>query len=82
MEEHNIKCHDCGNAVGQNEKRTEYDFGKKTYVKCEPCHAKDPVLRNFQATEVYSRVVGYIRPVNQWNLGKKAEYADRKEYAM
>jgi ribonucleoside-triphosphate reductase len=27
--------------------------------------------------EVYSRVVGYIRPVNQWNDGKKAEFEDR-----
>jgi ribonucleoside-triphosphate reductase len=27
--------------------------------------------------EVYSRVVGYLRPVAQWNLGKKAEWADR-----
>lgn len=27
--------------------------------------------------EVYSRVVGYIRPVNQWNDGKQAEYSDR-----
>jgi hypothetical protein len=27
--------------------------------------------------EVYSRVVGYLRPVSQWNLGKKAEWADR-----
>lgn len=31
-------------------------------------------------TEVYSRVVGYIRPVAQWNNGKSAEYGDRKEY--
>jgi ribonucleoside-triphosphate reductase (formate) len=30
--------------------------------------------------EVYSRIVGYIRPVNQWNKGKKAEYDDRKEF--
>lgn len=30
--------------------------------------------------EVYSRVVGYIRPVAQWNNGKQAEYADRCEY--
>lgn len=30
--------------------------------------------------EVYSRVVGYIRPVEQWNNGKRAEYEDRKEY--
>ncbi|MEN6550661.1 MAG: anaerobic ribonucleoside-triphosphate reductase [Candidatus Cryosericum sp.] len=28
-------------------------------------------------TEVYSRVVGYLRPVSQWNKGKKAEWNDR-----
>lgn len=33
-----------------------------------------------QPTEVYSRVVGYIRPVQQWNKGKQAEFGDRKEY--
>ena len=27
--------------------------------------------------EVYSRVVGYIRPVEQWNDGKQAEFKDR-----
>lgn len=32
--------------------------------------------------EVYSRVVGYIRPVNQWNEGKQAEYGDRVEFAV
>lgn len=30
--------------------------------------------------EVYSRVVGYLRPVKQWNDGKQAEFYDRKEY--
>jgi len=30
--------------------------------------------------EVYSRVVGYMRPVGQWNKGKKAEWADRKMF--
>ena len=30
-----------------------------------------------QRCEVYSRVVGYLRPVAQWNKGKKAEWADR-----
>ncbi|MDQ7792438.1 MAG: ribonucleoside triphosphate reductase [Desulforudis sp.] len=29
------------------------------------------------ATEVYSRIVGYYRPVSQWNEGKKEEYKDR-----
>lgn len=32
--------------------------------------------------EVYSRVVGYIRPVNQWNDGKRAEYGDRTTFDL
>lgn len=30
--------------------------------------------------EVYSRIVGYLRPVSQWNAGKQAEYEVRKMY--
>ncbi|MFY9324001.1 MAG: ribonucleoside triphosphate reductase [Syntrophomonadaceae bacterium] len=30
--------------------------------------------------EVYSRVVGYLRPVDQWNAGKQAEFSGRKTY--
>lgn len=38
---------------------------KKAPQKCgEPC-------------EVYSRVVGYFRPVQQWNKGKQEEFKDR-----
>lgn len=33
-------------------------------------------------TEVYSRVVGYLRPVSQWNVGKQAEFAMRKTYSL
>jgi ribonucleoside-triphosphate reductase len=32
--------------------------------------------------EVYSRVVGYIRPINQWNDGKRAEYNDRVAFQV
>jgi len=35
-----------------------------------------------QKCEVYSRVVGYIRPVQQWNEGKQAEFEDRKEFVV
>lgn len=35
-----------------------------------------------QKTEVYSRVVGYIRPVEQWNKGKQSEFTDRKTFVM
>ena len=30
--------------------------------------------------EVYSRIVGYLRPIDNWNDGKKAEYYDRKYF--
>jgi len=32
--------------------------------------------------EVYSRVVGYLRPVSQWNAGKQAEFAMRKTFSV
>jgi len=39
------------------------------HAECPTCSAE---------CEVYSRVVGYLRPVKQWNVGKKAEYKERK----
>ncbi|VAW40290.1 Ribonucleotide reductase of class III (anaerobic), large subunit, partial [hydrothermal vent metagenome] len=33
-------------------------------------------------TEVYSRVVGYLRPVKQWNEGKRAEFASRRHFKV
>lgn len=33
-------------------------------------------------TEVYSRITGYYRPVQNWNDGKLQEYANRTEYKM
>ncbi len=35
-----------------------------------------------ETTEVYSRVVGYLRPVNQWNRGKQAEFVMRKTFKI
>jgi ribonucleoside-triphosphate reductase len=32
--------------------------------------------------EVYSRIVGYLRPVGAWNAGKQAEFSLRKTYAL
>lgn len=40
---------------------------------CPHCQAK---------TEVYSRITGYYRPVQNWNDGKLQEYADRTEYRI
>ncbi|MEK7122412.1 MAG: ribonucleoside triphosphate reductase [Patescibacteria group bacterium] len=33
-----------------------------------------------EETEVWSRIVGYFRPVDQWNKGKKSEWKGRVEY--
>ncbi len=35
-----------------------------------------------QKTEVYSRTVGYFRPVSNWNPGKQQEFKDRKTFKV
>jgi ribonucleoside-triphosphate reductase len=35
-----------------------------------------------QPCEVYSRIVGYIRPVQQWHLSKQEEFRERKEFKI
>ncbi len=32
-------------------------------------------------TEVYSRVVGYHRPIKHWHRGKRSEFKERKPYS-
>jgi len=34
------------------------------------------------ACEVYSRVVGYLRPVQNWNKAKRQEFKDRTNYKV
>ena len=45
------------------------------HFECPQCTIKQPC-------EVYSRVVGYIRPVQQWHKGKQEEYKERKEFSF
>lgn len=35
-----------------------------------------------EKTEVYSRVCGFFRPVQQWNKGKKEEFQERREFIL
>ena len=41
-----------------------------------------PIKTKRTPCEVYSRVVGYLRPVQQWNDGKQAEYNHRKTFKI
>ena len=86
----NSLCHDCGKKIkiqGENIENgvllVYNDNEEKINVlKCNDCYDKNKSLNNFKKCEVYSRVVGYLRPVSQWNDGKKQEYQERKEYMI
>lgn len=41
--------------------------------KCPKCGGK---------TEIYSRIVGYLRPLNRWNPGKTKEFGERKTFKI
>jgi anaerobic ribonucleoside-triphosphate reductase len=43
---------------------------------CHNCRFASP------ACEIWSRVVGYLRPIQNWNKGKVAEFEERKEYKL
>lgn len=83
----NVSCIDCGEEFILEVERTgpeallikngtvyktrgEYEF------KCEKCFTYNP--NHGPKVDIYSRVVGFLRPVSDWNEGKQAEYAIRK----
>lgn len=48
-------------------------YQKGEHEKCPHCG---------KATEVFSRIVGYLRPLSQWNKGKRAEFSQRKTFKI
>ena len=58
------------NGIYEDEQGNLVDINEKVLVKKE----------DRQKCEVYSRVVGYLRPESTWNKGKRAEWKDRKPY--
>ena len=57
-----------------------FNIGGNKKVKIfrgKECYEKDKTLSNFQECEVYTRVVGYLRPISHFNIGKQQEYKER-----
>lgn len=50
---------------------SDHGYIRGEYFSCPKCD-KD--------TEVYTRIVGYYRPVNRWNKGKRSEYFERQVF--
>ena len=69
--------------IAENYKLPYYTLSP-TYSICREhgyIAGEEPICPHCQApTEVYSRITGYYRPVQNWNDGKLQEYANRKEY--
>jgi hypothetical protein len=91
MNKSNFHCHDCKKSIKVIKDKTNDgvvlvyelpDKSKMTIMKCNDCYLKDKSLRNYQPVECYSRVVGYLRPVQQWNTGKQKEFEQRKEFKI
>ena len=69
------KCADCKKEIKIGDENIGH-WKKEGIYRCGDCTNK------MVGTEVYSRVVGFIRPVEQWNAGKTEEYKDRKEFKI
>jgi ribonucleoside-triphosphate reductase len=59
----------------------EHGYISGEHFRC-PKHVREGkrIRQCNRECEVYSRVVGYYRPVQQWHEGKREEYRQRKEY--
>ena len=84
-------CMDCDEEfILDMERKSETDIEIKngviakkqdTYLcKCQRCFDLNNKFGG--ETEVYSRVVGYLRPVSNWNKSKRQEFDLRKPYIV
>jgi len=92
-----VSCIDCGkdfdilvkrtseNSIeivgGTMAKNSNSRLGSTDWMfKCDECFKAEPLF--IGENEVYSRVVGFLRPVKYWNAGKQEEYRQRKVFDM
>lgn len=83
-----LKCDRCACDINEvdgdliDAKCLKFVDGEEEYFvnRCDKCFEAFKGLTNYKKTEVYSRVCGYIRPVQQWHKGRQKEYEDRVEF--
>ena len=71
--------------IAQNYKLPYYTLSPTYSVCCNHGYlvGEQPICPHCgQKTEVYSRITGYYRPVQNWNDGKSQEFKDRKVYEI
>lgn len=52
---------------------TDYTLGNESEIRLNDTER--------QPCEIWTRVMGYFRPVSEFNIGKKAEYAERQSFS-
>ena len=86
----NQQCHDCNKEIIITEEEitngvllTYKDSADKIDVyKCDECFEKNKELSNYIPCEVYTRIVGYLRPKSSANPGKAQELKERVNYKV
>ena len=68
-------CFNCGHEFQKGDTNVHYWKEQKIY-RCERC------ARQHFKTEVYDRICGYLRPIENWNPGKRSEREDKKFYKV
>lgn len=64
----------------KSKSESKSDLSDRYVFKCLDCYERD---KNFGSIcDVYSRVVGFMRPISYWNDAKKEEFKMRKVYNM
>lgn len=92
-----FECNDCGEEfiatltrVSETEleienaiigvRKSKSDFADRYVFKCPDCYEKDDYFGD--ECDIYSRVVGFMRPVSSWNNAKREEFKKRVVYKM
>lgn len=74
----------CGNMIepGPRNSAPECAIGYNFGPDCPACSSYSEGLTAQERTrcEIWSRVMGYHRPVSSWNPGKQAEHANRVNF--